>query len=116
MELKAYCFRAQTNDGKFNSHWISASGWIAQHYFDYWLYTADDDFLVNRAIPFMKQVVQFYEDYLIMDNNGTYMFVPSYSPENTPVCENRSSMCVNATMDVAIAKEVLANLIYAYKY
>lgn len=107
---------AQTTDGKFNSHWISASGWIAQHYFDYWLYTADDDFLVNRAIPFMKQVVQFYEDYLIMDNNGTYMFVPSYSPENTPVCENRSSMCVNATMDVAIAKEVLTNLIYAYKH
>ena len=64
----------------------------------------------------MKQVVLFYEDFLITGDNGKYIFVPSISPENVPIHENRSMMCVNATMDVAIAKECITNLITACKH
>ncbi len=107
---------AQTTHGKTDSYWISAAGWIAAHYFDYWLYTADDDFLKNRAIPYMQEVIEFYEDYLKDDECGNFVFVPSYSPENTPSVADASSMCINATMDVAIAKEVLGNMITACEY
>ena len=107
---------AQTTHGKSNSFWISAAGWIASHYYDYWLFTADDDFLKNRAVPFMRHIIDFYEDYLEIERDGKYVFVPSYSPENTPLVPNASSMCINATMDIAIAKEVLTNMITACEY
>ncbi len=107
---------AQTTHGKTDSYWISAAGWIAAHYFDYWLFTADDGFLENRAVPYMQQVIDFYEDYLKIEENGKFVFVPSYSPENTPSVPDASSMCINATMDIAIAKEVFSNMITACEY
>ena len=107
---------AQTTHGKTDSYWISAAGWMAAHYFDYWLFTGDDNFLENRVIPYMSNIIDFYEDYLSIEKDGKYVFVPSYSPENTPSVPNASSMCLNATMDVAIAKEVICNMIYACEY
>jgi alpha-L-fucosidase 2 len=101
--------------GRWQS-WISAGGWISSHYYDYWLFTKDDEFLKHRAVRFMKEVVLFYEDFLITDEKGKYVFVPSLSPENVPQHEHASMMCVNATMDVAIAKECITNLINACRY
>ncbi|MHC4216730.1 MAG: glycosyl hydrolase family 95 catalytic domain-containing protein, partial [Planctomycetota bacterium] len=74
-----------------------------------WLYTGDKDFLKNRAVPYLKQVALFYEDYLIEGDDGKYVFMPSFSPENIP--SNTKTMCtINASMDIAVAKEVLTNL------
>jgi alpha-L-fucosidase 2 len=107
---------AQTTHGLSMNTWISGAGWVAQFFYDYWLFTGDDVFLKDRAVRYLKEVALFYEDYLIMGPDGKYMFVPSYSPENTPICDHRSSTCINATMDVAIAREVLHNLITACVY
>ncbi|MFW6309025.1 MAG: glycosyl hydrolase family 95 catalytic domain-containing protein, partial [bacterium] len=93
--------------------WTAGAGWLARLFYDYWLYTGDKEFLRDRAVPFLKEVALFYEDFLIEDENGELVFVPSLSPENTPSIENPSLAVVNATMDVAIAKEVLNNLINA---
>ena len=101
--------------GRWQS-WISAGGWLSSHYYDYWLYTKDDDFLKHRAVRFMKEVVLFYEDFLITGEDGKYIFVPSLSPENVPNVEHASMMCVNATMDIAVAKQSLTNLITACRY
>lgn len=101
--------------GKWQS-WVSAGGWISAHYYDYWLFTQDDDFLKHRAVRFMKEVALFYEDFLIVGSDGKYIFVPSLSPENRPTTEHTAMMCINATMDVAVAKECLTNLITACKY
>jgi len=91
------------------SNWTAGAGWIAQLFYDYWLYTEDRDFLQERAFPFMKECALFYEDFLIEGKHGKYIFSPSYSPENMPA--NTPSMWhLNATMDVAVAKEVLTNL------
>ena len=43
-------------------HWTDAAGWLASFYYDYYLFTGDQDFLKNRAVPFMKEVALFYED------------------------------------------------------
>ncbi len=101
--------------GRWQS-WVGGAGWIAAHYYDYWLYTKDQDFLKNRALPFMKEVALFYQDFLIKDKNGEYIFVPSMSPENIPNTKYPAMMAVNATMDIAIAKELLGNLIKSAKY
>jgi len=91
-------------------NWTAGAGWLAQLFYDYWLFTGDRQFLEKRAVPFMKEVALFYEDFLVEDKDGKLMFAPSLSPENVPDIENGSLVTVNATMDVAVCKEVLTNL------
>jgi hypothetical protein len=57
----------------------------------------------------------FYEDFLTAtDKNGNYIFAPSFSPENAPTSTDPSGpVLVNATMDIAVCREVLINLIQA---
>jgi hypothetical protein len=90
--------------------WTAGAAWFAHFYFDYWLYTGDDDFFINRALPFMKEAALFYEDYLIDDGSGRLLISPSYSPENTPA-NSDSPVCTNATMDIACTKELFTNLV-----
>ncbi len=94
--------------------WTGGAAWAAHFYYDYWLYTNDSEFLMNRAYPFMKEAALFYEDFLTIGDDGKYVFNPSYSPENNPA-NNPSQAVVNATMDVMLAKELLRNLIKAGK-
>jgi len=98
-----------------NAPWqfyTASAGWLGQLYYDYYLFTGDKDFLKNRAVPFLKQVALFYEDFLTEGSDGKYVFSPSMSPENRPA-NTRCKTAVNATMDVAVAGEVLTNLISA---
>ncbi|KIL38996.1 alpha-L-fucosidase [Gordoniibacillus kamchatkensis] len=97
-------------------HWTGGAGWIAQHYYDYYLHTGDVAFLRERALPFMREAALFYEDFFTVGDDGYYISSPSNSPENTPGnywTEARRSMetTMNATMDFAIAKELLTHLI-----
>lgn len=94
------------------SFWTGGAAWISQYFYDYYLYTGDINFLKNDAYPFMKATAEFYKDFLTLDKNGKYIFNPSYSPENNPA-NNPSQACINATMDVSLAKELLRNLIAA---
>lgn len=91
------------------SCWTAAAGWIGQHFYDYYLYTGDLDFLRKRAVPWLKETALFYEDFLFEGDDGRLMFSPSLSPENSPQNGN-SLITINATMDVAICREVLSNL------
>jgi len=91
--------------------WTGAGGWLAQLFYDYWLFTRDRDFLARRAVPFMKEVALFYEDFLFEGKDGKYIFSPSHSPENTPRNQNTGGFVINATMDIAVTKELLSNLI-----
>lgn len=92
--------------------WTAGAGWLAQMFYDYWLFTGDRDFLEKRAVPYMKEIALFYEDFLVEGSDGKYKFFPSYSPENTPL-NSDNPVAINATMDIAVAKEVLTNLIRA---
>ena len=85
--------------------WMSGAGWLAHWFYDYYLYTGDRDFLARRTVPLLKEIALFYEDMLFVDAGGRYRFSPSYSPETLTAD--------NATMDVAVAREVLGNLIAA---
>jgi Glycosyl hydrolase family 95 catalytic domain/Glycosyl hydrolase family 65, N-terminal domain/Glycoside hydrolase family 95, C-terminal domain len=92
-------------------NWTSGAGWLSQLFYDYWLFTRDDEFLKNRAIPYLTQVALFYEDFLYKGDDGKLIFCPSLSPENVPDFPGASLVTINATMDVAVCKEVLTNLI-----
>ncbi|CAM3459184.1 MULTISPECIES: glycosyl hydrolase family 95 catalytic domain-containing protein [Saccharibacillus] len=90
--------------------WTAGAAWASRFYYDYWLYTGDDAFFRDRALPFMREAALFYADFLIEDGDGRWLFSPSYSPENTPLGRTNST-ALNATMDIAAAKELLQHLI-----
>jgi hypothetical protein len=96
------------------SYWTAGAAWTADFYNDYWLYTGDKDFLKTVGYPYMKEAALFYEDFLIRGKDGKFMFIPSYSPENTPLGGN-SQVCINATMDVMASKQLLRNCLAAGK-
>ena len=112
------------------AHEINFTGcaaWIASHFYDYYLYTGDEAFLKEHALPFMEQVALFYEDYLTMDQDGKYTIFPSNSPENAPsnsVEENTDLGIVmnpgipttyNSTIDTALVKEIFTNVADVYE-
>jgi hypothetical protein len=89
--------------------WFAGAAWTSQFFYDYWLYTGNQQFLKDKVIPFMLAAADFYEDILIEDEVGKYMFLPSYSPEIAPLGYHPAA--VNATMDIAALKQLLRNLI-----
>lgn len=91
-------------------NWTAGAGWLAQLFYDYFLFTNDKQFLRERALPFLREVALFYEDFTFEGPDGKLMFSPSLSPENTPDVPDACLCTVNSTMDVAVAREVLTNL------
>lgn len=96
-------------------YWTACGGWCVRPFWDHYLVTGDKDFLRKRVVPAYKELALFYEDFLtITDKNENSIFVPSFSPENNPGNLDPSQMLViNASMDIAVCREVLANLIEA---
>jgi hypothetical protein len=92
--------------------WVGGAGWAAHFFYDYYLYTGDRKFLAEHALPFMEKAALFFEDYLYEGPDGKLVFSPTQSPENTPG-NSKSQGTFNATMDVAVAKELLHNVIAA---
>ena len=96
-------------------YWTGSSAWISAIYYEYYLYTKDEAFLRERAYPFMKECALFYEDFYVYDENGKLKSYPSDSPENRPNGlydgGGEISVCINPTMDFALLKELLNNLI-----
>ncbi|WP_342345631.1 glycosyl hydrolase family 95 catalytic domain-containing protein [Paenibacillus sp. CFBP 13594] len=103
-------------------NWTGAAGWIARHYYAHYQFTGDKQFLLEEALPFMKEALQFYEDFLVLGEDGKYKIYPSVSPENTPEnfmpkhgqpLAHPMPTAINATMDIAIIKELLQHVIAA---
>jgi alpha-L-fucosidase 2 len=99
-------------------HWTGAGAWIGQHFYDYYLHTGDQAFLKERVLPYLREVALFYEDFFTLGEDGCFISSPSNSPENNPgnFTRNATEMLamettMNATMDFALAKEVLTHLI-----
>ncbi|QGQ99169.1 glycoside hydrolase family 95 protein [Paenibacillus psychroresistens] len=108
-------------------YWTGGAGWVAQHYYDYYLHTGDLVFLKQRALPFLRETALFYLDFFTIGADGFFISSPSNSPENTPGNYWKEELkdgeyegvvmetTINATMDFAIAKEVFTHLIEGSK-
>ncbi len=96
-------------------YWISAGGWCVRQFWEHYMVTGDKEFLRDRVVPPYKELALFYEDYLTAtDKNGNYIFDPSISTENVPANTDPSGPAlINATMDIAVCREDLTNLIQA---
>ncbi len=57
-------------------------------------------------MPLLKEIAAFYQDFLTeTDKQGRVEFIPSYNPE--------TGCGISSTMDIAVARQVLTNLIAA---
>lgn len=107
--IQADCWGRSTPESYGWAVWIGAAPWIAQHFWMHYRYSNDLGFLRERAYPFFKEVAEFYEDYLVLDEKGEYQILPSQSPENRfagtggfPV-----SIGISSAMDVQLCSDAL---------
>jgi hypothetical protein len=89
-------------------YWWAGAPWASHFFYDYWMYTGDEKFLKNKALPFMLDAYSFIKD-ILYKHDDEYIFIPSYSPEIGPV--GKHPIAINATMDVAVVKQLVRNLI-----
>lgn len=101
-------------------NWISCAGWLCRHFWELYLYSGDNKLLREQILPFMYETALFYRDYAV-DDGDTIRLYPSVSPENTPnnlmslptraTYGHQCPAVQNSTMDFAIMKELLTNLL-----
>lgn len=78
-----YC----TLEGDAMSGWVqygfspTTSAWLGQHFYLHWKYSADNEFLKERAYPFLRDVALFLEQETEVKPDGTRTFEYSSSPE-----------------------------------
>ncbi|MES2675109.1 MAG: glycoside hydrolase family 95 protein [Pseudomonadota bacterium] len=81
-----------------------AGAWMAQHYYEHYLFTQDKNFLRERAYPVMKGAAQFWLDTLVKDpRDGKWVVSPSFSPE-------QGSFVMGAAMSQQIVFDLLRNV------
>jgi alpha-L-fucosidase 2 len=96
------------------ANWYMGGGWLARHLWEHYLFTGDREFLA-RAYPIMKGAAEFSLDWLQKDASGRWITAPSTSPENLfyyleGAEKKRASVSVAATMDLAIIRDLFANV------
>ena len=85
--------------------------WLLYPFWEYYQVTGDNDFLENRLYPLLRQMGDFYEDFLTeTEGDGTYIFAGSISPENQPAGLGLS-LVNNSTFDISSARFALETLI-----
>jgi len=90
--------------------WTAGAQWMILPMWERYQVTGDREYARYKLLPLMKDLIDFYEDFLVeRDDSGKFIFVPSYSPENRPG-NSPSPVVMNATMDIACAKEACTNL------
>jgi alpha-L-fucosidase 2 len=86
--------------------WFPEAGaWLAQHYYEHYLFTMDRRFLRDRAYPVMKELAQFWLDALAVDpRDGKLVVTPSFSPEH-------GDFSAGAAMSQQIVGQLFANVV-----
>jgi len=84
--------------------------WLLYPFWEYYQITGDNAFLANEYYPLIRDMGDFYEDFLVRkDGNGKYIFAGSISPENRPA--GGVPLSVNSVYDIAGARFALETLI-----
>ncbi len=88
--------------------WPMGAAWISLHLFSHYAYNLDTDFLRDRAYPRLKEIAEFFLDYLVPAPDGTLLSGPSQSPENKYRLPDgtTASLCMSPAMDSEIIRAV----------
>jgi alpha-L-fucosidase 2 len=88
--------------------WPLGAAWISLHLFSHYAYSLDAVFLRDRAYPRLKEIAEFFLDYLVPGPDGTLLSGPSQSPENKYKLPDGStaSLCMSPAMDTEIIRAI----------
>ena len=88
--------------------WPMGAAWIALHLFSHYAYNLDTAFLRDRGYPRMKEIAEFFLDYLVEVPDGTLLSGPSQSPENKYRLPDgtTASLCMSPAMDTEIIRAI----------
>jgi len=88
--------------------WPMGAAWIALHLFSHYAYNLDAGFLRDRGYPRMKEIAEFFLDYLVEAPDGSLLSGPSQSPENKYRLPDGStaSLCMSPAMDTEIIRAI----------
>jgi alpha-L-fucosidase 2 len=93
----------------------SGSGWLCNNIWEHYTFTNDKKYL-QSIYPILKGSAEFYNSILVKDpKTGWQVTSPSSSPENSFYLPNgkTSSICMGATIDNQIIRELFNNVITA---
>ena len=95
--------------------WPMGGAWLCQHLWEHYAFGGDEAFLRERAYPVMRSAAEFCLDWLIPDEQGRLVTMPSTSPENTfATNEGRhAGVSMAATADMAIIWDLFTNCLEA---
>jgi alpha-L-fucosidase 2 len=72
-------------------HWVPGdAAWVAQNIWDHYAFTRDQEYLRTRALPIIRELCEFWEDFLIERPDGKLVSPASVSPEHGPKAEGNS--------------------------
>ncbi|MCR8559555.1 glycoside hydrolase family 95 protein [Mucilaginibacter sp. BJC16-A38] len=95
----------------------AGAGWLCDNLWEHYAFTNDKAYL-KRIYPILKGSAQFYNSILIKDpKTGYQVTAPSSSPENSFYLPDgkTASICMGATIDNQIIRELFNNVITASK-
>ncbi|WP_438448460.1 glycoside hydrolase family 95 protein [Gorillibacterium sp. sgz5001074] len=97
------------------ANWPMAGAWLSQHLWEHYAFGRDEHFLRSKAYPIMREAALFCLDWLIPDQDGYLMTVPSTSPEHKFRTEGGSLAAVSAasTMDLSLIWDLFTNCLEA---
>lgn len=97
------------------ANWQMGGAWLCQHLWEHFLFSEDLDFMRKQAYPLMKGAAEFLLDYLVDDEAGQLVTVPSTSPENEFLDNQGRSVAISmaSTMDNAITWDLFSACIDA---
>jgi alpha-L-fucosidase 2 len=85
--VRGWTLRTESNPfGAMNYIWNkTGNAWYAQHFWEHYAFTQDRQFLRTVAYPLMKEVCQFWQDYLKVLPDGRLVAPQGWSPEHGPI-------------------------------
>ncbi|MCD7730830.1 MAG: glycoside hydrolase family 95 protein [Oscillospiraceae bacterium] len=87
--------------------WPMGMAWLCLHIYEHYKFTQDKDFLAEKYDT-LREAAEFFEDYLIENDDGRLVTCPSVSPENTYITKTgeKGTLCIGPSMDSEILYEL----------
>lgn len=95
--------------------WPMGGVWLCQHLWEHFSFVKDKRFLREEAYPRMREAALFCLDWLVEDESGYLVTVPSTSPEHNFVSGEGQLIGVSkaTTMDMSLILDLFTNCIEA---
>jgi alpha-L-fucosidase 2 len=85
------------------SYWLMGGAWLALHAWEHFAFSGDVEFL-RRYYPILREASRFFLEFLVEDDKGRLIVIPTSSPENVYRLPNgeTGTLCAGTAMDSAI--------------